>query len=146
MTQDPAVEGKKGIKITYAGTETALQLGVLTAVQLFNANVSLPTTQGLFVRGWADGSEYDPDRDTRTQIAGTIAANGGDNVGSFQQDQNKFHNHPFLHTGGTGDASPAKFVTTEVSDTFGPDTGSLEPNGGNQANPTNVYMKFVINY
>lgn len=57
--------------------------GVLT----FN----LPTTQGLLLRGQANGSANDPDRASRT--ASATGGNTGDNVGTFQTSRYGSHSH-----------------------------------------------------
>jgi hypothetical protein len=97
----------------------------------------LPELRGEFLRGWAHGSDNDPDRTTRTDRGdGTT----GDHVGTKQEDRFKLHSHAsgFVATGvGTGgnygadDGSP------------GNDTSSV---GGNQTNPRNIAVLYCIKY
>lgn len=51
---------------------------------------NLPTTQGVLLRGQANGSANDPDRNSRT---GLLGAPNGDNVGSFQNYRVESHRH-----------------------------------------------------
>lgn len=142
QTPPPNVSGKKFVKVIFTGSETATQLAALTALQLYNARVVLPTTQGLFIRGWANGNAtYDPDTNARLCIPGSIGGAYGDNIGSYQVSQNLSHLHTYNQATGTapqsGSATPC--LTTNSSQNTG-------ASGGNQSNPNNIYMQFVINY
>lgn len=148
QTPDPgaisALAGKQGIKVIYQGNETANQMAILCAKQFYCANFLVPTMQGLFRRAWANGSAYDPDRSTRIALQAGISA-AGDNVGSYQANQNKLHNH--LSPDGSN------FVTFKapfgaVDGTGSSDSGSnaTANSGGNQSNPNNVYVNTIIYY
>lgn len=54
---------------------------------------NVPDLRGIFIRGWAHGSENDPDRDNRTASSSWGAS--GDQVGSYQEDALQSHNHNF---------------------------------------------------
>ncbi len=136
--QDPGflsvLSGKIGIKVVYIGTETNLEMAAFGAQQLINSQVLLPGGNGLFRRQVANGSTKDPDRDARTAIA--TGGNSGDNVGSYQADQNVSHTHGL---------AGANF---QLNDSFAAvGTGSTRQtgaSGGNQANPRNYYTDSVI--
>src|SRR5690606_7261953 len=55
-----------------------------------STNWRLPDLRGYFLRGVADGQATDPDRAARTSKNGS---NDGDQVGSYQDDAFKSHNH-----------------------------------------------------
>lgn len=58
---------------------------------------NVPDLRGIFIRGWAHGSDNDPGRLER--IATGYGGAEGDSVGSYQPDQMQGHSHPDLgHT------------------------------------------------
>jgi microcystin-dependent protein len=57
---------------------------------------NVPDLRGIFIRGWAHGSENDPDRDNRTASSSWGAS--GDQVGSCQEDALQSHKHNFSGT------------------------------------------------
>jgi microcystin-dependent protein len=64
------------------------------------SSFNVPDTRGLFLRGWDRGAGRDPDRATRTAIKTGGAT--GDNVGSEQGDELKFHGHAQSTTSNSG--------------------------------------------
>jgi microcystin-dependent protein len=60
-----------------------------------SSTFNLPNYQGLFLRGRANGSSNDPDRNSRTAMnsGGSI----GDSVGSFQEDSVQVHDHFYIY-------------------------------------------------
>jgi microcystin-dependent protein len=101
-----------GAVIPFGGRNTAVPSGFLLCngtlltradfLELFNVigtdwgttsgiNFRIPTTSGLHLRGVAYGSGNDPDRNSRTAYHSGGAS--GDQVGSYQADQNGSHNH-----------------------------------------------------
>lgn len=65
---------------------------------------NVPDLRGRFVRGWAHGSENDPDRDNRTTSAEGGAS--GDRVGSYQSNAFEIHKHNFQgNHGGTSNVN-----------------------------------------
>jgi microcystin-dependent protein len=113
---------------------------------------NLPYTPGLFLRGQADGSGFDPDRGTRSAIQG--GGNTGDSVGSYQGTQIQSHFHwgitedpaESANTWGNGFATSPGNTQTGAG-TSGPNhvTGTSST-GGNQTNPYNVYVNYMIKY
>lgn len=144
----PILAGKIGIKVIYIGTETVEQMLALIAQQLINAQVLLPGLQGLFTRNIANGSANDPDRNARISLPNVTGANAGDNVGSYQSNQNLSHAHQVVITthvvaggsyGGVGSGN-------EGSGAAGTPVFNSANSGGNQSNPNNAYVDKVILY
>ena len=101
-----------------------------------------PDFRGMFLRGWSDDdTSNDPDRATRT--ANNVGGNTGNNVGSEQANQNKLHTHsvPYAtqNLGYIGGEAMGTGLTGVSSKTSG-------ESGGNQSNPENVYVNFLIKY
>ncbi len=121
------------------------------------AAFDLPDYRGEFLRGWADGSLNDPDRNSRTNRGdGTT----GDNVGTKQGSQNLIHDHltdegsGHRHTDigrrrGDSDGNDTPSSTTWDSSHF---TGfsttglTVEFSGGSEARPRNVYVNYCIRF
>jgi microcystin-dependent protein len=80
----------------------------------------------------------DPDISTRLQAA--VGGNTGANVGTRQDDQNLSHSHggnQFLtNNSGTGILSTGAFIGN----------ASIPASGGEQANPRNVYVNYIIKF
>ena len=56
-----------------------------------SSGFNLPDLRGKFVRGWANGSSADPDRNSRNTCSS--GGQSGDNVGSCQSDAFDYHQH-----------------------------------------------------
>lgn len=142
-----ALAGKIGIKVIFKSSDTLSDFLANMAQQLINAQVLLPSLQGLFTRGVAHGSTHDPDRNSRTSVA--QGANAGDNVGSYQASQNISHSHDAVAYQTAGGASNA-FGTGQINSAQSPvpgvpnDPNGIRQSGGNQSNPNNVYVEKVI--
>ncbi|WP_416439452.1 phage tail protein [Phnomibacter sp. MR] len=117
---------------------------------------NLPNTQGMFLRGVADTSNQDPDKETRIPL--TIGGNSRNNVGSYQPDIFLNHNHgggdhihnTYNETGAaggrgsylTGDrrsstqwaGSPGMFGSGQI----------IQNQGGTETRPKNVYVNYII--
>ncbi len=119
----------------------------------------VPDLRGQFLRGQNDGSGVDPDAGNR------FAKNGGksgDNVGSFQDDENKRHNHGVTDPGHThgyddkynrhersdnaNDRDVASNGTTSDWRTTGSSTTNISINsaGGNESRPKNAAVYYII--
>lgn len=102
----------------------------------------LPDYRGQFLRGWAHGSStYDPDRTTRTNRGdGTT----GDNVGTKQAFQNANHLHGITAVTVGGGSASGLVYNGEVTNTVY--TFYSAYSGGNQANPNNINVMYIIKY
>lgn len=150
-----------GTVISFAGPASNIPDGWLicdgslvnrnTYPQLYNAigfawggsgdNFNIPDLRGMFLRGVAGGSGYDPDRNSRTALKS--GGNTGDNVGSLQGNTFGSHTHTFNGNTGTtsttghhnhGDGDYDNLVnwdgyhTADGVDHPGPNSGSTEIN------------------
>jgi len=113
----------------------------------------VPDLRGEFLRGWANGSTNDPDRNSRT---------GGDNVGSSQASANKQHEHLTVYDdisgyqrystptgifGGSGACVPLThwaWSGTYTTNTYG-STDSGSPSVY-ESRPRNKYVQYCIKY
>lgn len=134
-------DGREVSRTTYAELFAiiGISFGEGDGVNTFN----LPDLTGKFLRGVsknADGTdrpESDPDRDYRTSING---GSSGNNVGSYQADELKNHNHDYiLYAGKWGRASDAGAWT-------GNSSAKTSSFGGNETRPKNVYVNYLIKY
>lgn len=128
-------------------------------------NFNLPSLSGMFLRGVAYGSNQDPDRDARSQIAS--GGNTGDQVGSFQGDATKNPTTPFV-TDSTGEhfhyltdwlyvvkGTNASGIYGELHNyaTQGPKTSTdgthshkITEGGDAETRPKNAYVNWIIKY
>lgn len=119
----------------------------------------VPDLRGMFVRGWAHGSENDPDRNRRVGSAGGAS---GDHVGSSQADQfqghkhfDRGHGHGLSTTSQTPNSVPATgnswvgqpnisvgegraVLTDPVKSNYG------EPRFGRETRPSNIALMYCI--
>ncbi len=99
---------------------------------------NLPQGQGVFFRGVDNGVGNDPDSATRTvQGAG---GNSGDNVGSAQGWQVQSHTH-FLPGGNNGAIGATLTIPANTPVSSNNYTAAT---GGNQTNPINIYVNYII--
>ncbi|TRU81408.1 MAG: tail fiber protein [Microcystis novacekii Mn_MB_F_20050700_S1] len=100
---------------------------------------NVPDLRGMFLRGVDGGAGKDPD--AKSRVALVNGGNTGDNVGSYQQDEFKTHNHkimlwPRSFRGADGDDKPY--------DNQGSVDGSTSDSGGNETRPKNIYVNYII--
>lgn len=126
---------------------------------------SLPDLRGVFLRGVAQGTPTDPDRDSRTARNG---GNSGDRVGSFQGfatalprrefatgNESTPHTHEVTNTNArTEGGNPNTFgdgdergVTPTAAITMGPNdrphTHNVTGGGDQETRPVNVYVNYI---
>lgn len=111
---------------------------------------NLPDFRGQFLRGWDHGAGTDPDAASRTDRGdGTT----GDNIGTKQSSQNEAHDHiqgvyfenlAGQFRNGTGVAGGTQQNAGVVGGAGV--TGVTDDTGGNQANPTNVNVMYVVKF
>ncbi len=114
---------------------------------------NLPDLRGVFLRG-VNGTRSDGngDPDAANRPGPANGANGGNAVGSYQQDMFKTHQHSSYNEGGVQQVESFG-PTASGCDTvaFGsqpnlqndPGTGFA---GGNETRPKNVYVNYIIKY
>jgi len=104
---------------------------------------ALPDFRGQFLRGHASTSANDPDRASRT-ASGSGGATG-DNVGSAQAGGNAAHTHlsaPAGFTAGGGDNFT--LVVGTAATPRSPTAWNTNNDGGNEARPRNINVKYII--
>ena len=114
-----------------------------------SATFNLPDLQGQFLRGVAGVSTDDPDKATRT--AKYTGGNTGNNVGTYQSDEIKTHNHisimfnngPYVSSAGTGSLASGRFVGMPNATNLTVMSGDA---GGAESRPQNAYVNFIIKY
>ena len=98
---------------------------------------------GVFIRITAGGSSNDPDRDSRW--ASHNGGNTGDNVGSFQGDQLKSHDHTFYRPlGDQGWTNGTDYNTWWGW--FHDQVQTTQSTGGNETRPKNVNFNLIVKY
>jgi hypothetical protein len=134
-----ACEGAYVSKTTYSALFSGYPLSLGTYYGDGGSTFRLPDYRGRFLRGRANGSGRDPDRNSR--ISSPAGSPAGDNVGSYQADEFKSHSHsPPIHwlvyTGGCC-VGPGDKATTFFS---------TNATGGSETRPKNTYVLWCIKY
>ena len=99
-------------------------------------NLRVPDLRGRFIRGWANGSSADPDRNSRSQHLRTDGL-GGDRPGTYQADQYKSHTHSYSRANFATNRSPGDYSFAINSSNTS--TGS---SGGSETRPRNIAVSF----
>ena len=100
---------------------------------------NIPDLRGIFLRGADNGSGNDPNAITRTSFNG---GNSGDNVGSYQSDELKSHNHGLVGRSSVGGGGNYPSVTSGgVSNISIP---HVSTNGGSETRPKNISVNYII--
>lgn len=125
-------------------------------------NFNIPDLRGMFLRGVGGNSNNDPDKLDR--VASAPGGNTGNAVGSKQQDDFLSHDHEITDPGhshqywdeynpprnsdNASDRWVADDQTVETEKSTDPaNTGiSINPRGGNETRPKNVYVNYIIKY
>ena len=107
---------------------------------------NIPRTSGLFLRGVADNHlEYDPDYASRVALG---TGGNGNNVGTYQADQIISHTHTYsmwvwpIHT----NTGIEQNQGGGAEDFAQPINQPTLPFGGQQTNPKNVAVYYIIKY
>jgi len=105
---------------------------------------NLPDLRGQFLRGVTGISANDPDAASRTSM--NQGGNTGNNVGSYQPDDIKSHNHQQTTTASI--ALPGNLSSVADFHRGGAiaDPIYTNPTGGNESRPKNAYVNFLIKY
>ena len=137
---DPDVSGAtKGIKVTLLGSETDVQVAFKTQTAINSAMWAAPDLRGMFLRGYMGSSavtNIDPDVLSRVSYCNSLA---GNNIGSVLTTQNLAHTHAIS-------VSPMSGKADGDNDNYWQNysTGATASTGGNQSNPINMYVNYVI--
>jgi len=106
-----------------------------------SSTFNLPDLRGRFLRGVDGAAGNDPDATTRTAL--NLGGNTGNNVGSYQSDELKAHNHDsfgFDYAWRTGGALPGYSSGWNT-----PNNTNLTSNsGGSETRPKNAYVIYII--
>ncbi len=114
---------------------------------------NVPDFRGLFPRGVLGTGPGTNDPDSSTRSAYITGGNSGNAVGSYQSNQNLSHTHsdaghthgvPYGVTGGSTTSNTTPNLSRASA--FSSDTGyaNIQASGGNQSNPNNLYVNFII--
>ena len=101
---------------------------------------NLPDLRGRFLRGVDSGIGNDPNSANR--VALNTGGNIGDNVGSYQNDEFKSHNHE-MKKFGNSNGYQSQGIEIEPTSTQMISTGFT---GGAETRPKNAYVYFIIKY
>jgi microcystin-dependent protein len=99
----------------------------------------LPDLRGRFLRGVDGNASVDPDASSRTSLY--LGGNTGNNIGSYQNDEFKSHNHnysgwygpfgnPAIGSGGNGNTTTISIQSSN--------------SGGSETRPKNAYVIYII--
>jgi len=136
---DPAISGYRGILVEILSTDTNETVRNKTMLAINATNFHVPHWNGYFFRFWDNGHGIDPDASSRTARGDGIT---GDAIGTYQQDEFKFHGHNI--TVNLSSYSAPVGGTSALWDGF--DAGSTSGSGGNETRPKNVYLNYVVKY
>ncbi len=100
---------------------------------------NIPDLRGMFLRGANNGSGNDPNASTRTSLNG---GNSGDNVGSYQADEIKSHNHGLVGRSSTGGGGNYPSVTSGGISNIG--IPHISATGGAETRPKNISVNYII--
>jgi microcystin-dependent protein len=109
---------------------------------------NLPDMRGMFVRGWnhdkevVPGEYEDPDASNRTDRGDNTE---GDNIGTRQSYQIQKHGHT-LRLAFSGSGNYHDTDKNNSSYNFLDSSSSVEPYGGGETRPENIYLMFIIKY
>jgi microcystin-dependent protein len=131
-------DGTEVSRVTYADlfASIATSWGQGNGTSTFN----LPDLRGRFLRGVDGIAGNDPDAATRTAL--NIGGNTGNNVGSYQLDDLKAHNHTFhdiAYPGNPFGNNPGYTLGSQARQTY-----NTSSTGGSETRPKNAYVIYII--
>jgi microcystin-dependent protein len=103
---------------------------------------NIPETRGYFLRGSDGNAGNDPDKSSRTAIM--LGGNVGNNVGSYQNDTFKSHNHNLsvnMRQAACGFSCGNNSLPIE---SWGNQQIGISNTGGSETRPKNVYVNYII--
>jgi microcystin-dependent protein len=131
-------DGTEVSRVTYADLFASIATiwGQGNGTSTFN----LPDLRGRFLRGVDGIAGNDPDAATRTAL--NIGGNTGNNVGSYQLDDLKAHNHTFhdiAYPGNPFGNNPGYTLGSQARQTY-----NTSSTGGSETRPKNAYVIYII--
>lgn len=114
---------------------------------------AVPDLRGQFLRGVSDNSNIDPDATSRNKSRPDLnsSGNGGNAVGSKQEDHIKSHTHDYsdAHFAEFNCGSPPKILQGNLGDVDYDNgrcstTQTTAATGGNESRPKNAYVYYII--
>ncbi len=127
---DPMVVGKLPIEVDIESTDTQAQVATKTLLAINSRYYATPDLRGMFLRGWDNGANIDPDTAKRWSFYNNIT---GDNLGTYEFDEIYK-----LHLGLEGTSGTITVPTDSP--------GAFDAVGGAESRPLNAYVNYLIKY
>jgi microcystin-dependent protein len=105
-----------------------------------SSTFNIPDLRGQFLRGVSGTSSIDPDASDR--ISKKNGGNIGNNIGSYQNDELKSHNHTISNLGTSNGCGQLISPYTN----YGCNPTSSNYTGGNETRPKNANVYYIIKY
>lgn len=102
---------------------------------------NVPDLLGMFLRGWSNGSTNDPDRATRWSAHGS---NSGDQVGSYQSDGIRSHDHGYTHWNDWQASGSEQNQSGGAESRAALVPAATATTGGAETRPLNAYVMYII--
>jgi microcystin-dependent protein len=133
-------DGRAVSRVTYANLFAAIgtRYGVGDGVSTFN----LPDLRGIFIRGVDATSQGSTGRDpdAASRVPSGTGGVSGNQVGSYQSDAFKAHNHGYHGTGGSG-SIVSHYAVESYFSSYAFTTSTT---GGSETRPKNIAMLYII--
>lgn len=138
---DPAVVGATGIQVDILAADTNTIVATKTQETINRKYFAVPNYQGMFLRGWDNGANIEPEADTRYSLVPGII---GDELGTSQLDDIYSHTHRTWTdplSVGTGSS-----IVADEGDTRATQIDDNEYMGGYESRPVNTNVNYAIIY